>query len=67
MTLAFHFVGRNSLKIKKHRGWKVTVFGGRIHVSQATADLLTAAGKKHWLTAREDMIEAKGKGKDRID
>jgi hypothetical protein len=33
-----------------------------IHVSQSTADLLIAAGKKHWITPREDMIEAKGKG-----
>ena len=36
---------------------------GRIHVSQATADALILAGKKAWLTPREDVIEAKGKGK----
>ena len=35
-------------------------------VSQSTADLLTAAGKKHWLTAREDLVEAKGKGKMQV-
>ncbi|CAB9528578.1 Receptor-type guanylate cyclase gcy [Seminavis robusta] len=35
---------------------------GRIHVSQATADAITAAGKGRWLTAREDKIVAKGKG-----
>ena len=35
---------------------------GRIHVSQATADALTAAGKASWLTPREDKIVAKGKG-----
>ena len=35
----------------------------KIHVSQATADLLTAAGKGWWLTKREELIEAKGKGK----
>jgi class 3 adenylate cyclase len=34
----------------------------RIQVSQQTADLLTAAGKPHWMTAREDMVFAKGKG-----
>jgi len=34
----------------------------RIHVSQATANLLKAAGKEHWITARDDIIEAKGKG-----
>ena len=33
----------------------------RIHVSEATADLLIAAGKGHWVQTREDMIEAKGK------
>ena len=36
---------------------------GRVQVSQATADLLIVAGKQHWLTAREDLVEAKGKGK----
>jgi hypothetical protein len=35
---------------------------GRIHVSQATADSLTASGKGHWLILREDKIVAKGKG-----
>jgi hypothetical protein len=35
---------------------------GKIQVSQATADLLTAAGKQHWLTPREDKIVAPGKG-----
>ena len=36
--------------------------GGKIHCSQATADLLIAAGKGPWLTKREDKIIAKGKG-----
>jgi hypothetical protein len=36
---------------------------GRIQVSESTADLLIAAGKKHWLLEREDAINAKGKGK----
>jgi Adenylate and Guanylate cyclase catalytic domain len=35
----------------------------RIQVSQKTADLLMAAGKGHWLTARDTLVEAKGKGK----
>ncbi|CAB9503839.1 Receptor-type guanylate cyclase gcy [Seminavis robusta] len=35
----------------------------RIHVSKATATLLVAAGKEDWVTAREDLVEAKGKGK----
>jgi hypothetical protein len=34
----------------------------KIHVSEETAELITAARKKHWLTAREDKIHAKGKG-----
>ena len=34
----------------------------QIHVSQETADLLTAAGKGQWLTKREDKVIAKGKG-----
>lgn len=34
----------------------------RIHASQKTADKLIAAGKRAWLTAREDLVEAKGKG-----
>jgi class 3 adenylate cyclase len=35
---------------------------GKIQVSQETADLLIAAGKSHWIKAREDKIIAKGKG-----
>jgi hypothetical protein len=34
----------------------------RIHISQETADLLIAAGKEHWVTAREDAVQVKGKG-----
>jgi len=34
----------------------------KIQVSQTTADLLKAAKKLHWLTQREDVVEAKGKG-----
>jgi len=34
----------------------------RIQVSQNTADLLIAAGKERWLTAREELVNAKGKG-----
>jgi len=34
----------------------------RIQVSQKTADLIIASGKKSWLTAREDLVNAKGKG-----
>jgi hypothetical protein len=32
-----------------------------IHCSQRTAELLIRAGKKHWITARDDKIVAKGK------
>ena len=35
----------------------------RIQISQATADLLSAAGKSYWLTPRDEMVHAKGKGK----
>jgi hypothetical protein len=34
----------------------------RIHVSQSTADLLIADGLQHWLTPRNDLVNAKGKG-----
>jgi len=34
----------------------------KIQVSQATADLLKKAKKSHWLHARDEMVEAKGKG-----
>jgi len=36
--------------------------GGRIHVSQQTADELIAKGRVNWLVPREDKIIAKGKG-----
>mmetsp|Transcript_27427 Transcript_27427/g.65843 ORF Transcript_27427/g.65843 Transcript_27427/m.65843 type:complete len:1348 (+) Transcript_27427:241-4284(+) len=35
---------------------------GRIQVSQTTADQLIEANKSHWLAAREELVEAKGKG-----
>lgn len=35
---------------------------GRIQVSQETADQLMMKGKAYWLTAREDVVVAKGKG-----
>jgi hypothetical protein len=34
----------------------------KIQVSQKTADLVVAAGKGHWLSARKDLVNAKGKG-----
>jgi class 3 adenylate cyclase len=34
----------------------------KIQVSQATAELLIAAGKQHWVTARSELVKAKGKG-----
>lgn len=35
---------------------------GRIQVSQKTADLLVAAGKREWTRRRPDLVDAKGKG-----
>jgi hypothetical protein len=35
---------------------------GKIQVSQDTADLLVAAGKTAWISAREERVVAKGKG-----
>lgn len=34
----------------------------KIQCSQATADLLVAGGKKHWVHTRDDVVHAKGKG-----
>jgi hypothetical protein len=34
----------------------------RIQLSQETADLLIAAGKSNWITPRNDIVVAKGKG-----
>ena len=39
-----------------------TGVANKIQVSQETADLLIAAGKKDWLTKREDLVSVKGKG-----
>jgi class 3 adenylate cyclase len=36
--------------------------GGKIQVSQATADLLAADGKTNWLVKRQELVAAKGKG-----
>jgi class 3 adenylate cyclase len=35
---------------------------GKIHVSKATCNFLTASGKQHWLTTRRELVNAKGKG-----
>jgi hypothetical protein len=37
---------------------------GKIQCSKETVDLLTEAGKGRWITPREDLITAKGKGED---
>jgi Adenylate and Guanylate cyclase catalytic domain len=34
----------------------------RIQCSEATADLLVAGGKKHWIHLRDELVHAKGKG-----
>jgi len=34
----------------------------KIHISQETADILTACNKGHWIVPREDRVVAKGKG-----
>jgi hypothetical protein len=38
----------------------------RIQVSEASAKLLIAAGKGHWVTAPDDLVWAKGKGNMQI-
>jgi class 3 adenylate cyclase len=35
----------------------------QIQASTVTAELIIAAGKGSWVKAREDLVEAKGKGK----
>jgi hypothetical protein len=39
-----------------------TSLPGRIQVSQKTAELIIESGKGDWLTARRDLVNAKGKG-----
>jgi Adenylate and Guanylate cyclase catalytic domain len=34
----------------------------RIQVSESTAKLIQLSGKGHWLEARSDKVQAKGKG-----
>lgn len=34
----------------------------QIQVSQATADLIEASGKSHWMKKRNELVQAKGKG-----
>ncbi|GKZ00220.1 hypothetical protein MPSEU_000974900 [Mayamaea pseudoterrestris] len=41
---------------------ETTGAGSRIHVSLDTADIITSAGKGHWLEERKDVVHAKGKG-----
>jgi hypothetical protein len=42
---------------------ETTGLPNRIHLSKECAELLMAAGKSHWIERREDLVEAKGKGK----
>jgi class 3 adenylate cyclase len=35
---------------------------GKIQVSEQTANLITEAGKGHWLKKRDEKVAAKGKG-----
>ena len=37
-------------------------YRNRIHISEDTARLITDGGKDHWLTPREEKVQAKGKG-----
>ena len=39
-----------------------TGLGGKVHVSEETADLIRHSGKTRWLIKRDEMISAKGKG-----
>ena len=39
-----------------------TGMGGRIHITDATANELISKGKAHWLKGRQEKVIAKGKG-----
>ena len=39
-----------------------TCLPDKIQISSATADLLIEAGKSNWISPRDDVVEAKGKG-----
>ena len=43
-------------RIESHR------LKNKIHISEATAEILVASGKGNWLIAREEKVHAKGKG-----
>ena len=38
--------------------------GGKIHLSETTAELLETAGKGEWMTKRENQVAAKGKNQN---
>lgn len=38
----------------------------RVHCSEHTANLMEAAGKGHWLTKRQGLVAAKGKGEMQV-
>jgi hypothetical protein len=39
-----------------------TGIAGKIQVSSSTAELIREAGNQDWLQARDELVEAKGKG-----
>jgi len=55
----FHFFGDTMNTASRMES---TGVGGAIQLSPQTAELLRAAGKGHWLVARESPVHAKGKG-----
>jgi hypothetical protein len=59
----FCFYLRNDLSVNTAARMESNGQSSRIHVSEKTAELIRAAGKSHWVSKREDLVSAKGKGK----
>jgi Adenylate and Guanylate cyclase catalytic domain len=66
MSLIFftlsHFLRFCSIVFASAARMESTGIRDKVQLSQSTTDALIAAGKMHWTTQRETMIEAKGKG-----
>ena len=60
--MCFLFQNRSGDTVNTASRMESTGKPNNIQVSQATADMLVAAGKEDWIQPRDDIVNAKGKG-----
>jgi hypothetical protein len=62
LRLADRFIAQFNYQVNTASRMESSSQPNKIQVSQQTAELVVDAGKGHWLRARKDLVNAKGKG-----